>query len=209
MGVDWHYYLLIAPHSCSSPFEDQSVRGPLCVPTLINPEWTSIKPTVHFVHLSLLTPFPALRVEKLLNWQSQPFTQRKTFQYDYSKEGRGVTFKCSVVQLATKPSATCLIAGCLNLDMETWQLLCWLQSSSVNFRHYSTQRMNERKIQVTWLRNRWGGLWLGDSNSATIKPLGVEFPQVSSMWVSYYYSSTQIYAHYVYCFMHIAYKIWM
>lgn len=38
MDVDWHYYLLIAPHSCSSPFEDQSVHVPLCVPTLINPE---------------------------------------------------------------------------------------------------------------------------------------------------------------------------
>lgn len=43
MDVDWHYYLLIAPHSCSSPFEDQSGRVPLCAPTLINSQWTSIK----------------------------------------------------------------------------------------------------------------------------------------------------------------------
>lgn len=38
MAADWHYYRLIAPHSGSSPFEDQSGRVPLCVPTLINPE---------------------------------------------------------------------------------------------------------------------------------------------------------------------------
>lgn len=30
---DWHYYLLIAPHSNSSPFEDQSDRVPLCADT--------------------------------------------------------------------------------------------------------------------------------------------------------------------------------
>lgn len=30
---DWHYYLLIAPHSSSSPFEDQSDRVPLCADT--------------------------------------------------------------------------------------------------------------------------------------------------------------------------------
>ena len=53
MDADRHYYLLIAPHSNSSTFEDQSSRVPLCVPTAVNPEWTSIKPTVHFVHLSL------------------------------------------------------------------------------------------------------------------------------------------------------------
>lgn len=57
MDIDWHYYRLIAPHSYSSCFEDQSARVTLCVPTLINPEWTSIKPTVHFVHLLLLTLF--------------------------------------------------------------------------------------------------------------------------------------------------------
>lgn len=55
MDVDWHYYLLIAPYSSSSPFEDQSGRVSLCVPTLIKPKWTSIKLTVHFVHLPLLT----------------------------------------------------------------------------------------------------------------------------------------------------------
>ena len=66
MDADWHYYLLIAPHSCSSPFEDQSGRVPLCAPTLINSQWTSIKPTVHSVHLSLSDPFTQL-LEMLLN----------------------------------------------------------------------------------------------------------------------------------------------
>lgn len=59
MVADWHYYRLIAPHSGSSPFEDQSGGVPLCAPTLINPEWTSIKLTVQFVHLSLAGPSAA------------------------------------------------------------------------------------------------------------------------------------------------------
>lgn len=57
MDVDWYYYLLIAPHRGSSPFEDQSDGVSLSVPTLINPQWTSIKLTVHSVHLLLLKVF--------------------------------------------------------------------------------------------------------------------------------------------------------
>lgn len=59
MDVDWHYYLLIAPHSNSSSFEDQSGRVPLCVPTLIK---------TNKANCSLCTsvcpdPFPALQVQ--------------------------------------------------------------------------------------------------------------------------------------------------
>lgn len=146
MDADCCYYLLIAPHSCSSPFEDQSGRVPLCVPTPINPEWTSIKPTVHIVHLSLLTLF---RPEMLLNRQSRLLRgpscwllearQRERFQNNLSKLGKWFEM-CGVeeqtqglsgdVETATRPVVWILIQklGKLFDSLLASLLLCELQT---------------------------------------------------------------------------------
>lgn len=165
MDVDWHYYLLIAPHSSSSPFEDQSGRVPLCAPTLINPEWTSIKPTVHSVHLSLLTPLWPCKLKALLNQQRQTVVGHFALIAQSQKisglfqQSWGCDFKCMVVWL----NGNVKDHRQPGWPFGSWYGIlarplarCWLHSSSVNFRHCRTQRMNEKMIQVTWWRNRWG-----------------------------------------------------
>lgn len=183
MDVDWHYYLLIAPHSSSSPFEDQSGHMPLCVPTLINP--------VNFnkANCSLCTSAPPnySQAEKVVEGESSVVQHCSGNTRDF----RIALAKCGIIarqagqnqKSLSRPAATSKVIGCYRR-----RNLASVSAPPLNFRHYKTQRMNESRHPGDMVKEQVRQLaigWRYINCILSVMPLTVQFPQVCSICVSH------------------------